>query len=59
MQGTNLSVFDVKLHGTDDDRELMARRNARREVSGIVEIDCSVSRVCEAVRKATVNRSRE
>jgi len=43
----------------DDDRELMARRNARREASGIVEIDRSVSRVREAFRVASVNRSRE
>ena len=51
--------FDVELYGTDDDRELMARRNARREASGIVEIDRSVSRVREAFRVASVNRSRE
>jgi hypothetical protein len=31
--------FDVELHGTDDDRELMAQRKLRREVSGLVEID--------------------
>ena len=51
--------FDVELHGTDDDRELMARRNARREASGIAEIDHSVSRVREAFRVASVNRSGE
>ena len=28
--------FKVELHGTDDDRELMARYNARREASGLV-----------------------
>jgi hypothetical protein len=27
--------LDIELHGTDDDRELMARHNARREASGI------------------------
>jgi hypothetical protein len=47
--------FDIKLHGSDDDREFMAQCNARREVSGMVEIDRSVSRVHEA----SVNRSRE
>jgi hypothetical protein len=30
--------FDVELHGTDDDRELMARRNARCE-SEMAKID--------------------
>jgi hypothetical protein len=49
--------FDVELHGTDDDRELMARRNARGEASGMAEIDLLVSRVCKAVHKASVNRS--
>ena len=29
--------FKVELHGTDDDRELMARYNARREESGLAE----------------------
>ena len=29
--------FNVELHGTDDDRELMARYNARREESGLAE----------------------
>ena len=51
--------FDVELYAMDDDRELMARRNARREALGIVEIDRSVSRVREAFRVASVNRSRE
>jgi hypothetical protein len=37
----------------------MAQRNARREVSEMVEIDCSMLRVREAVREASVNRSRE
>jgi hypothetical protein len=41
----------------DDDRELEARRNARRETSGMAEIDHSMSRVCKAVHKASVNRS--
>ena len=31
--------FNVELHGTDDDRELMARYNARREESGLAEYD--------------------
>jgi hypothetical protein len=43
----------------DDDRELMAQRNARREASVMAEIDRSVSRVREAVHEASVNRSRE
>jgi hypothetical protein len=37
--------FDVELHGMDDDCELMARCNARREGSGMVEIDRSELRV--------------
>jgi hypothetical protein len=58
MQDTNLSVnLMLSLYGTDDDRELMARCNARREASGMVEIDRSVSRVCEVDHKASVNRS--
>ena len=36
--------FNVELHGTDDDRELMARYNARREESGLAEYDRSVSK---------------
>jgi hypothetical protein len=51
--------LDVELHGTDDDRELMARRKARREASGMAQIDCAVLRVHEAVHKASVNRSHE
>ena len=51
--------FDVELYAMDDDRELMARRNARREASGIASIDRSVSRVREVIRMASVNRSRE
>ena len=34
--------FNVELHGTDDDRELMARYNARCEASGLVEFDHNV-----------------
>jgi len=51
--------FDVELHGTDDDRELIARYIARREALGMAEIDHSVSRVRAAVHEASVNRSRE
>ena len=51
--------FNVELHGTDDDRELMARYIARREASGLVEFDRNVERICEAVQEASVNRSRE
>ena len=49
--------FNVALHGTDDDRELMARYNARREESGLVEYDRSVSRLREAVHEASIKRS--
>jgi hypothetical protein len=51
--------FDVELHGTDDDRKLMARPKLRREASGMVEIDHLVSRVGATVHEASVNRSRE
>jgi hypothetical protein len=51
--------FDVELHGTDDDRGLMARCKLRREASGMAEIDHSVSRVGAVVHGASVNRSRE
>ena len=51
--------FNVELHGTDDDRELMARYNARREGSGLAEFDRNVERLREAVHEASVNRSRE
>jgi hypothetical protein len=51
--------LDVKLHGTDDDRELMAQRNARREALEMAEIDRSISRVCEAVHEASINRSHQ
>ena len=45
--------FNVELHGTDDDRELMARYNARREESGLAEYDRSVSRLHDAVHEAS------
>ncbi|RLM61707.1 anthocyanidin 5,3-O-glucosyltransferase-like [Panicum miliaceum] len=45
--------LDVELHDTDDDREFMARRNARREASGMEKIDRSVSRVHETVHEAS------
>ena len=51
--------FNVELHGTDDDREMMARYNARREASGLVEYDRSVSRLHEAVHEALVKRSHD
>ena len=47
--------FNVELHGTDDDRELMARYNARREASGLTEFDRNVERLREAVHEASVN----
>ena len=52
--------FNFELHGIDDDRELMARYNARREASGLAEFDRNVERLREAVHEASVtNRSRE
>jgi len=51
--------FDVELHGTDDDCELMARYNARHEASGMAKFDRNVLRLREAVHEALVNRSRE
>jgi hypothetical protein len=51
--------FNVELHGTDDDREFLARYNARHEVSGLAEFDRNVERLREAVHEASVNRSRE
>ena len=51
--------FNIELHGTDDDYELMARYNARREASGMVECDYSVSRLHEAVHEALVKRSHD
>jgi len=43
----------------DDDRELMARYNARREASGLAEFDRNVEKLHEAVYEASVNRSCE
>ena len=43
--------FNVELHGTDDDHELMAQYNARCEESGLAEFDRNVSRLREAVKK--------
>ena len=51
--------FNVELHGMDNDRELMARYNARREALGLAEFDCNVSRLHEAVHEALVHRSHE
>jgi len=51
--------FNVELHGTDDDRELMARYNIRREASGLTEFDNNVSRLREAVHEVLVKRSHE
>ena len=51
--------FNIELHGTDDDRELMARYNARREESGLAEYDHSMSRLREAVHEALVQRSHD
>ena len=51
--------FNVELHDTDDDHELMARYNARRKASGMAEYDRSMSRLRETVHKTLVKRSRE
>ena len=51
--------FNVELHSTDDDRELMARYNARREESGLAEFDRNILRLREAVKKTLVDRSPE
>ena len=51
--------FNIELQGADDDRELMARYNARREESGLAEFDRNKSRLREAVKEALVDRSRE
>ena len=45
------------MHGTDDDRELMARYNARREESGLAEFDHNMSRLWDAVKKTLVDRN--
>jgi len=54
-----IRLINVELHGTDDDRELMALYNARREESGLAEYDRSVSRLREAVHEALVQRSHD
>ena len=51
--------FNLELHSTDNDHELMARYNARREASGLAEFDRNVSRLREAVHEALVDRYRE
>ena len=51
--------FNVELHGTDDDRELMAHYNARYEASGLAEFDRNMERLHEVVHDALVNRFRE
>ena len=51
--------FNIELHDTDDDRELMARYNARREALGLAEYDRSLVRLREAVHEALVKRSHE
>ena len=51
--------FNVELYSTDDDRELMARYNAKREASGLAEFDRNVERLREAVHETSVNRSRD
>ena len=48
-----------ELYGTNDDRELMGRYNARREASEMVEYDHSMLRLREAVHEAFVKKSRE
>ena len=49
--------FDVVLHGTDDDRELMARYNARREESRLAEFDHNVRRLRQVVKEMLVDMS--
>ena len=51
--------FIVELHDTDDDRELMAWYNARREALGLAEYDRSLVRLREAVHEALVKRSHD
>ena len=51
--------FNVELHGTDDDCELLARYNTRREASRLAEYDRSVSRLREAVHETLVKRSHD
>ena len=47
------------MYGTDDDRKLMARYNARQEASGMAEYDRSVSRLRKVVHEALVKRSHD
>ena len=42
---------NVEMFGTDDDRDLIARYNARQEASGMAAIHRSVAKVREAARK--------
>ena len=51
--------FNVELHSTNDNCELMARYNARRKESGLAKFDRNVSRLQEAVKKTLVDRSLE
>ena len=51
--------FNIELHSTDDDRELMARYNTRREVSEMAKYDRSVSKLREAVHELLVKRSHD
>ena len=51
--------FNVELHGTDDDCDLMARYNARREASGLAEYDRSVSRLRDTVHEPLIKRSHD
>ena len=51
--------FNVELHGTDDDRELMSQYNARREESNMAEYDHSMSRLREVVHEVLVRKSRK
>ena len=51
--------FNVELHGTDDDRELMTRYNARHEESGLAEYDRSVSRLRDTVHEPLIKRSHD
>ena len=41
----------MEMFGTDDDRDLIARYNARQEASGMAAINRSVAKVREAARK--------
>ena len=48
--------FNVELHGTDDDHELMAGYNARREESGLAEYDVQCQ---DFARQFTRHRSKD